>query len=398
MISYTDSLSIITQAVSRKTVTLPLAECAGKVCARDIHSPMAVPSFHNAAMDGFAIKVQQFEAHKEYPIKKYIYAGDITATEDDGVFAIMTGAPLPPQTDSVIPFEDCSIAHNQVIFNRLPRPGENVRYIGEDYHQDDQVILAGEVITAERIAALAGCGIASVEVFTKPSLYIFTTGDELVLPGSPLAHGQIYNSNHYYLTCQAQSLGLDYQASVLTDDYTPSLESLRQVPPGSLILTTGAVSKGTKDFIPQLIQELGGEVLFHKVAIKPGKPVLLAKLPENKYWVGLPGNPVSTAVGFDFFVRPLLQALCLQPRLPYWPAIAINHYQKKPGLHHFLKAFYHVSDSGQLMVEILQGQESFKLKPLSQMNCWLHSAADQQTIKPGDIVKITPVIQRGDSR
>lgn len=323
MISYAEALKIL-EAVAKPLhpQSMALGDLHGAVLAEDIVSPMAVPSFNNSAMDGFAVRCHELAGASPenpvlLPVVARIAAGDrpLRAYPPLTVCEITTGSEVPPCFDAVVPVESAQAQTASqdrvcIAFARPPVQSDNVRYIGEDFSRGDLVLAAGAVMTAEAIMASAALGLAKASVRIPPALYLFATGNELVELGAPLSGGQINESNVPYLMAAAKRVGLSAFSGGIVDDSPQSLaRRLSQVPPESIIITTGAVSKGRFDFIPALLNDLGATIHFHKVSIRPGKPILFASLPNGSWFFGLPGNPVSAAVGFRFFVQPLIDRL-----------------------------------------------------------------------------------------
>ncbi len=380
MISYLDAIQILlSQATPTKTETRKVVDAIGCVASQDIASTMNLPRFQNSGMDGFAVRCEDIaSASKENPVNlkilRAIAAGDaIPLIEGKGTEQIMTGAPVPDQYDAVIPVEEVEI--NGDILT-LRRPGvlqENVRKAGEDIALGEVFIQKGDLITNERLLLLAALGVSEIEVFKIPDLYIFSTGKELVdHTESNLKESQIYNSNAPYLVAIAKMHGLNaiYKGTI-ADDEAIFKQQISSIPQDSMIITMGAVSKGVWDFIPKSLEELGAKTHFHRVNIRPGKPFLFSTLPNGNQVFGLPGNPISTAVGFRFFLLPLFRFMRGQAPEKYIQAKLVNSFKKKINFRQFLKAHFSISDQGEACVEILGGQESFKISPLARCNAWV---------------------------
>jgi molybdopterin molybdotransferase len=276
-------------------------------------------------------------------------------------------------------------------------PGQNIRYAGEDIAANDILLSAGDVLTSERIMALIACGLTRVAVRKGPSVLILSTGDELVEPGTLLADGQIINSSKYFLATALDDLGLKQVRKMhLADDLSEAQSQLNAIlnadakpdaasKPG-FIISTGAVSAGQKDFVPDLLNSLGFEVLFHKVAIRPGKPVLVAAHPvSGVVWLGLPGNPISTAATWLYFARPLLNALGAYPApKSFWAKLA--HATRKPqGLRAFFRG--HLNADGSINVPGSQGSAHFRSTLTG--NCWVELSEDTAEVAKDTLVRVT---------
>ncbi len=386
MITYSDALTLLLSNVPLvHTEIIHLNEVLGRVCAQTIYSHEAMPAFINSAMDGFAVQTENLkECSPTNPVYLSVIgsvaAGDAPisiSTHINPACEIMTGAVVPEGFDAVIPIETVTVIdHEKIMVQQTLEPGQNIRYPGEDIQINDLILSQGTIIEPQHIMILASLGLTQIEVYRKIKIVILSTGNELVnIETKNLATGQIRNSNGIYLAHALQTPNI--QAEFLgsfSDDLNTVKNIIMQLqngqPAPDLIITTGAVSAGKWDFIPTLLSEINADILFHKVAIRPGKPILAARLSEQTYFFGLPGNPISTAVGLRFFVNPLLRSIQGQALEKPLHAKLKDPINKKHSLHTFYKAHSQISPSGELIVDILSGQESFKMKPLLTANCW----------------------------
>lgn len=397
MISYSEALNII----CRETSLLPpvkesvdVSSISGHVCAVNIISPLSIPPFDNTAMDGFAVRAGDGTTLK---LKTRVIAGD--TAEGLEIFSgecceIMTGAPLPKGADAVVPVEQASKNGGLVSFSAAAKPGDHIRRAGSDFMQGAPVVRQGDLLGTRHVLPLASLGIGRVDVYSKPRVAFIPTGREIVDQlGQKLEAGQIYNSNLPYALAFLKEAGTEVmpQATVPDDpvQFQSTVKKLmdEDVP---LIISSGAVSAGSHDFIRSSLEEMGATILFHKVAIKPGKPVLFARLPNGGLYMGLPGNPVSTAVGLRFFVQPLLAALMQQKAEQPFFARAKTPLSRKAGLRLFLKTRIDVSPQGILEAHFLDGQESYKTAPFLTMNGWAVIPEDRQAIDINDIIEVFP--------
>jgi len=319
------SLSIA-GAENAKFDELPLLECDQRILSEDLVAKISSPPFTNSAMDGFAFDYEEAISSKSLLIGETIFAKPIDSLPErkkGQCVRIMTGAQAPKWADTVIPVENCQVfekdGETRVEFLDLPKKGSHLRIEAEDVKMGSVVLKKGSFLDPERIMVAASFGYSELKVVKRPVVGIFTTGDELLIPGEPLKAGTIYNSSRYFLESAFAKIGVPAKKNTLLRD-NPKLakeeiekflkSSTKDSP--SIVVTTGAVSAGEKDFIPQLAKEMGFEPVFHKVAIKPGKPIFLAKMGDS-FWIGLAGNAVSTMVGFHFFLKPLLDACNILP-------------------------------------------------------------------------------------
>jgi len=320
MITYLEAMTIIDKCTPiDKAINVALPHASGHRLAEDFVAPFSSPRFNNSAMDGFAFRHHDYLQcqHKLFYFET-IHAGEKAArsNKEKVAVAIMTGAPVGNDFDTVVPFEQCQIDRvaGTVSFPAQVSKGQNIRLAGEDITQGQKLLPAGSMITPERLMLIANFGPASLQVKARPRLALISTGDEIKPAGTSLNPNQIYNSSLPFLQAQTERLGLKCSAQHLPDKKKDLLSALEKIidlasDEPTLILSTGAVSAGQRDFIPEVSEELGLTKMFHKVAVRPGKPVFLARATAKPlYWLGLPGNPISTAVGWHFFARPLLRA------------------------------------------------------------------------------------------
>lgn len=347
MIRYDEALAIIQSLSLKKTIVdLPLERTLGLTLAKDVHALVPSPPYTNSAMDGFAVRhAEALAGALTVSGAVYAKAGATSALSQDGVAScvkIMTGGQLPTWADTVIPVEQSTIASDgRVSFSDIPNLGANIRHMGEDLQAGSALLLAGTRMDAERIMVAAAFGHRTLPVYARPKLVFISTGDELVEPGEPLPQGAVYNSSKYFLLAAAQSIGL-FETPHITipdDEVGAAKVVLDQLsgPGATILVTTGAVSAGDFDFIPKLGARLGFKALFHKVAIRPGKPVYLAAK-DDAVWLGLPGNPISTAVGWHAFVRPLLTAVAGLPAAEKRTLLLKNEVRKPENLRCFFRA------------------------------------------------------------
>ena len=400
MISYEEALATLRNPGRLKTITLPVGEASGYVAARDVTSEVLVPPFANSAMDGFAVYSENLaDASKESPVTLPIagstVAGDTPCVARSGAWEIMTGAPVPQGYDAVVKIEDVAVRGHDVTFMAPAQGKNNMREAGEDFLIGDAVVHSGTLLTPYHVMALATVGHKDVTVYSKPNITIFSTGKELIEEAdSPLLPGQIRNANGPYLMAALQESGFQPSyGGMIADDPTVFETRIREtLSEADILISTGAVSAGRHDFIPECLRKLGAKIVFHKVAIRPGKPVLYARFPDGTHYFGLPGNPVSAAVGLRFFVVPLLRHLQGMEQESPITARLLMPSPKKKGLRCFRKSHVSVTTGGRLQLEILHGQESFKIHPMLRANCWASFAEDQDGTEIGAAVQIYPLM------
>ncbi|MGI9329270.1 MAG: molybdopterin molybdotransferase MoeA, partial [Gammaproteobacteria bacterium] len=406
MISYDEALTRIAAALSpAEPTSSPTIEALDQVTSQAVHSRMDVPDFDNTAMDGIAVRsADMASASADSPVEVSV-TGTVAAGEQPGLVLepqtaveIMTGAPLPVGADAVIPIERITMtepgpAHRRASVTTAPDAGANVRRAGEDIRRGDLLLAPGTQLTPESVMNLSAAGVDSVDVHPMPRVAVITTGRELASAGSPSGTGMIRDSNGPYLAAALPMMGahLAGQRSA-SDELSGIVATIRDaMDEARIIVTTGGVSAGRFDCVPAAVTELGGEILFHKVAIRPGKPVLFARLPDDRWLFGLPGNPVAVAVGLRFFVAPALRALRGLAPEQLMAAQTTQPIGKRAGLRFFGKANAQLNASGQLQVSLLTGQESFRIQPLLRANCWAVVKEGLEQVPAGDVIQIAPL-------
>jgi len=394
-LAYEDALRIVLGASATLGAEhCPLGACLGRVLATPVISAVNLPPFHNSAMDGFALTGNAIvPAGTELSIEGEQAAGDGVTYAGIGAWEIMTGARIPDGLDRVAPVEQTErFAPSRVRLLADVAAGQNVRMAGSDVMRGEQVLGAGTALQAQHLMLLAALGVADVAVIQRPRVAVICTGRELVDdPAQALAPGQIRNSNGPFLAARLPLAGAEVVHTETVGDDTEAFEAAvrRAWQAGAkIIVTSGAVSMGRYDFVPQALERLGAETLFHKVAIRPGKPLLFARLPGDLLLFGLPGNPIAVAVGLRFFVEPALRVMLGLPQESPRRATLINRYSKKPRLRFHLKSRLHLDAHGHLGVEILEGQESYRIRPLAEANAWAVMPAEVDVLAAGALVDV----------
>jgi molybdopterin molybdotransferase len=310
MLSYEDALTNLLAAAGAVPAreTLDPACALGRVLAAPVISPLAVPPADNSAMDGYALRIADLQADVVLPVSQRVPAGSMPAPLAAGTAArIFTGAPIPPGADAVVMQERCVVEAGTVRVAHTPAAGENIRRAGEDIAAGSEIIGMGTRLTPAHMGLIASVGMDRIEVFARLRVAVFFTGDELVMPGSQLAPGKIYNSNRYVLLGLLEALGcVISDLGIIPDDLDATRHALRAAADGSdLVITCGGVSVGEEDHVKAALQA-EGELQTWRVAIKPGKPFALGRVGATPF-IGLPGNPVSSFATFQMLVRPYIR-------------------------------------------------------------------------------------------
>ncbi|HYL22826.1 MAG TPA: gephyrin-like molybdotransferase Glp [Burkholderiales bacterium] len=289
---------------------VPALEATGRVLARAQRSTMDVPPLDNSAMDGYAVRIAD---GLRLRIGQRIMAGSVGQPLERGTAArIFTGAPIPPGADAVVMQEHCTVEADRVTINRPPKPGQWIRRVASDIRKGADILPAGKRLAPQDTGLAASVGIRLLPVYRRLRLGLFFTGDELVMPGEPLAPGRIYNSNRFTLRGLAAAFDCEVHDYGIVPD---TLEATRQVLRRAarecdVVVTSGGVSVGDADFVKPAV-EAEGQLLMWRIAMKPGRPLAFGEIAKagnvgSSFFIGLPGNPVSSFVTFLIFVRPFI--------------------------------------------------------------------------------------------
>ena len=401
-----DALKLILNEVSfLSQETISLSKALGRYLSQSLVAPIFLPPFDNSAMDGFAVRCGDINvATSDRPISLKV-VGMLKAGDDvEGMrramplqqgcaVRIMTGAPIPAGTDAVIPFEETLTpqgrgGHETCTIPKPVRIGENIRKAGEDVQKGTCVLDKGVRLTPRNMALLSALGFSEVSVTRLPQVALFSTGNELKALGSVLEPGQIYDSNGPTLSLALQELGLKSKIlSTPQDTLQDLLNTFQAASEAEVILTMGAVSAGDFDLIPQALEKLGAKVLFHKLAIKPGKPLLFARW-EHRFLFCLPGNPVSSLIVFDRFVRPALLKMMGASLLfrQHYTALALHDIKATVGKEDYLRARITWKD-GTFFAQLAGSQGSAHLAPLAESHALLVVPESISQIREGEKVE-----------
>jgi len=379
---------------------IPVAESAsvglhaalGRTLSDDVLSPINVPPHDNSAMDGYAVHSDpssdnlQFKmigsAHAGHPFDGRLAPGECVR--------IMTGAPIPAGCDSVVMQEHVEADGDRIKLTRELRSGQNIRRTGEDIEQGSAVVRRGQLIGPAEMGLLASLGLNEIPVYRKLRVALFSTGDELQQPGQPLAQGHIYDSNRYSLLGLLQDIGAEIQDRGSVADDPASLKAALQdaAAHADVIITSGGVSVGEADYIKQLLAEIG-EVVFWKIAMKPGRPLAYGKIGQCHFF-GLPGNPVAVMVTFLQFVRDALLLLMGQTPQPafVFRATCTTPIRKLPGRTEFQRGILSQDAAGELTVRTTGEQGSGILSSMSKANCFIILPTNQGSVEAGTTVQV----------
>ncbi|WHZ12047.1 MAG: Molybdopterin molybdenumtransferase [Burkholderiaceae bacterium] len=365
----------------------------GRVLAADLVSALQVPPQDNSAMDGYAVRAAEAVAGAELPVSQRIPAGSSgTPLEVGTVARIFTGAPVPSGADAIVMQEDCAPIRDGVVrIGRAPTPGQWIRRAGEDVTRGAVVLAKGQRLDPAGVGLAAGIGLARLPVARRPRVGLFSTGDELVMPGEvppqDMRPGAIYNSNRFFLRRLLARLGCEVNdLGIVPDTRAATLAALERASATSdLILTSGGVSVGEEDHVKPAVQQLGTLDLW-SIAIKPGKPFAYGRV-GAAHFIGLPGNPVSSFITFLLLVRPFLLRLQGATRVAVEP-IALRADFDWPRADR-RREFMRVRRNAQGGLDLFRNQSSGVLTSM----VWGDGVVDNppgQAIKAGDTVQFIP--------
>ena len=374
-----------------------LRSALGRVLSRDVISPLDVPGHDNSAMDGYALAGEQLPQSGFLDLKVIatLHAGGRFdgACGPGECVRIMTGAPIPDGTDTVVMQEHVLVLdEGQIRIGTGQRKGQNVRSAGEDIAAGNAVLQAGRRLTPADLGILASIGIGEVNVRRRVRVAFFSTGDELRSIGEPLEEGDVYDSNRYSLYGMLRRLDAEILDMGVVKDRPAALQdafrSAGQLT--DVVITSGGVSVGEADYTKPILEEMG-EMNFWKIAMKPGRPLAFGKLGDALFF-GLPGNPVAVMVTFYQFVLPALQQMVTgQPWKPFvLDATLKRPLRKRPGRYEFLRGILEQEENGSLVVEGVGRQGSGILTSMSRGNCFILLDEDQGDAAAGQTVRVQP--------
>lgn len=372
--------------------TLALAESLGRVLAEDITSPSNVPNYNNSAMDGYALKATDVSASRLMVIGTAFAGKAFEGTVADGqCVRIMTGGAIPKGADTVVVQEKTVVDGKFINIIEAPKPHANVRYAGEDLKLGQTVLATGHLMRPADLGLIASLGISEVRAYRKLKVAFFSTGDELVSVGQPLQTGQVYDSNRYTLFGMLTKLGVEVMDMGAIADDPILLENtlLSAVTQADVVITSGGVSVGEADYMKLLLAK-HGQVMFWKIAMKPGRPLAYGKVGSAHYF-GLPGNPVAVMVTFYQFVRDALLRLMGQSSpvpLPMFSVQCTQAIKKMTGRTEFQRGILFADTDGSWRVKPTGAQGSALLSSMSLANCFIVLDESVGNLEAGAMVQV----------
>lgn len=380
-----------------------LYDALGRVLAQDILADTDKPLFDNSAMDGYAVRFEDIRGASEESPAELKVLGEHSAGTGESVrvvegtaVKIFTGAPIPEGADTVVPVEYTQTEGERVLIKREFKRGANVRLRGEDVREGDVVVPEGKEISPYDIGMIASVNRSLVEVYRRPTVAVLSTGDELLELGQEQTrNSQIRSSNHHMLYSLALGAGaLPVQLGIAPDEPEALRRVLATCHNYDIFITTGGVSMGEKDYVQYLVKEVGVDVRFHKLRIKPAKPVLFGTYKENGLFFGLPGNPVSCAVAFDLLVYPAIRSMLgakevFKRKLKAKLVRAFRRRDAKRREFARAKVWF---EEGVYLCEPLQKQQSHMLTSMVEGNAYMVVYEGVSSLEEGQEVEVIPFL------
>ncbi|MCD6530233.1 molybdopterin molybdotransferase MoeA [Candidatus Bathyarchaeota archaeon] len=368
---------------------VPLDEAYGRILASDIRSKVDIPPFDKALMDGFAVRAKDTEGASIYSPRKLkvVSKGSIGKLEAKRIW---TGNPIPEGADAVIELERTKVLNDEIEITAQVAPGRNISVKGEDVKKGEIAVKAGVRLKPQHLGLAASLGLTHLEVAKKPKVFIVSTGDELVKVGEKPSEGKIIDSNKPILSSMCRELGAEPIDGGIVKDYLAEIASAidRGLRTADMVVTSGGTSVGEHDLTPAAIGEVGGQVIVHGVAVRPGMPTALG-LVRGKPIVALSGNPVAAIVGFELFVRPTILALLGAPVecRPLLKAKLSKNVSSTLGFEVFLRVKVSLK-SGEFIAEPVRAKGSSIISSMTEANGYVLIPPDREGLLAGEEVVV----------
>jgi len=404
MINYKKAKNILMKSkIKIKDELIDASKSINRINVLDIYCSVNYPAGTNAAFDGFAINSKETnklnkDNSQNFKILKTISAGDnpkLNRINKFEVVEVMTGALIPKFFDTIIPIEKINFYPNNkdkkyIVINEKIKKKLHIRYVGSDYKKKDLIIKKGTIIQPSHILAFKTLGIISIKVKRRPNILFFSTGNE-ISNNKNIVNWKVRNSNSYYIKSLSNNFLFNFIDGGILRDKDEKLfkKKIDKCIKSKIdiIITSGAVSAGKHDFVPSIVKKFILSNFFKGVFIRPGKPILFAKFKNTEKAIfGLPGNPISSSACFRFFVYPyLLNILGAKSEKPFKAKLK-NQYFKSKKIIRFLKARLTSTIDGKLEIQVLKGQESFRIKSFVESNVWGLFKEGQSNFKKGELI------------
>ena len=404
MKNYNQAKKILSNAKLKiKNEIVNVDSSLNRILSENILSKVNYPAGDNAAFDGFVVRAKDTKKLSKKNFKNFKILGSLAAGDKPkckykrfSTVEVMTGALIPKGFDTIIPIEKIEFDKEKknILVNEKQKKNQHIRFAGSDFKKKDIIIKRGTQINSNHILALKTLGIKKLKVKKIPNIIFFSTGNE-ISEKINVPDWKVRNSNSYYIKSLTGQFAFNFiDGGILRDEEEKLFKSkLNKLIKSKidLIITSGAVSAGKYDFIPGVVKSLPLETYLKSVAIRPGKPFMFAKIKnKQKAIFGLPGNPMSSAACFRFFVYPYLcNSLQTKEEKPL-KAILKNSFIKKKDFTRFIKCKLHMNNKGLQEVEVLKGQESFRIKSFVNANSWGSFPSGKSKFKKGDIIDCFP--------
>ncbi len=374
-----------------------LSQAGGRALAEDIKAPINQPPFDRSPLDGFALRAEDTKGANEKPIKleivSWLYAGDKSQkkVKPGQAVRIMTGAPIPAGADCVIRQEEVNWNQEEVEISKELKPGQNFAPAGEDIKKGELLCREGTLLRSPQLGVLASMGIEKVRVSPFPEVSVITTGNELQPVGENLKPGKIYNSNNYMISSRLKETGAKVRENLTAADEKEEIKNSisRVLPDCDFLVTTGGVSVGEKDLMIDVIEEMGGEIYFWKVDLKPGTPIVCGEI-NGKTIFALSGNPAAALITYDLLVRHIITYIngLKYLDLTETKAVFADEFGRPSSTRRMLRSWLVESESGNI-VKLSRGkQRPGVLKSTLECNCLIDIPAGSPPLEEGMEVKV----------
>lgn len=391
MISVQEARQLILQNSGHaKPASVSLAEANGCILSADVFALSDTPPFDQSAMDGYSFAFDSWDGKSELAIAGEIPAGKFSTDRLLPLEAIriFTGARLPAGADTVVIQEKVIATGKTININDEGLvKGKNVRFRGSQTKKGELAMIAGQFISPAAISFLASMGIDKVNVFPKPTVSIIVTGNELTVPGVPLAEGKIYESNGAGLVAALNQLRISPVSIAIVDDEMAAIEKkIQKASKSDIIIMTGGIAVGDHDHVEKALENCGAQKIFHNVKQKPGKPFYFGMIKDTMVFA-LPGNPAAVLTCFYEFIVPVISRFTKQQYFEKRVMPLGEEQKKRPGYTYFLKG-----KTNDDTVSVLPDQESYKMNSFAIADCLIELEAEKEWYKKGEMVSINMII------
>jgi len=392
-ISFYEARQLILDTVPTLPIEkVPLVDAAGRAVAEDIIANQPLPPFNNSAMDGYAVRVEDCAVGTVLPVVGYLPAGGTLrdAVKPGTVVRVMTGAPIPPGADAVVPFEDCREEADQITILHTVKKGNHIRWAGEDISPGDQIIAAGTLLRPAEISLLASLRMATIPLRRRVRVAILATGDELQEIDELPFQGGIVNSNSWSVAAAVREVGaVPLILGIARDNLIDLREKIKEGLQADVFITSAGVSSGDRDLVRGVLAEFGIKEVFWKLKIKPGHPTAFGMCHDTPVF-SLPGNPVSTLLTFEEFVRPALLKMMGHHTVlkTLYRATLTEPIKKRPGRLQILRVSLKLNQDGELTVSSAGDQNTGILRTLVDAQGIALLAAERDFFAAGEKIDV----------